>query len=132
MTLQWHGDEAKEHVRRRAVRFLRRAAIVVERQAKVLLSVPGTGRNKGRKSGPITRSKPGEPPRKQTGRLRASVTREVDESSLTARVGTNVDYGKFLELGTSRGLKPRPWLRRALAEMSQRVNELLSGMGDSG
>lgn len=75
-------------------------------------------------------SKPGEPPRKQHGRLRASVTYEVDPDTLTARVGTNVEYGRHLELGTRRGLAPRPWLRRALLEMRGRVNELLSGLGD--
>lgn len=77
-------------------------------------------------------SKPGEPPRKQTGHLRRSVTYEVDRENLTARVGTNVTYGKYLELGTKRGLAPRPWLRPALARVAARVNELLSQIGGGG
>lgn len=84
-----------------------------------------------RKTGAV-RSAPGEPPRKQTGRLRASVTYEVDEAGMNARVGTNVKYGRYLELGTKRGIAPRPWLRRALAEMWSRVNELLGAGGAGG
>lgn len=134
-------DGAMGHVRGKAVGFLRRAAITVQRRAKELLSVAGTvpksaagkgrrARYKARKTGAV-RSAPGEPPRKQTGRLRASVTYEVDETGMNARVGTNVKYGRYLELGTKRGIAPRPWLRRALAEMWARVNELLAA-GSSG
>lgn len=71
-------------------------------------------------------SRPGEPPRKQTGTLRRSVQSEVDEASLTARVGTNVEYGKHLELGTKRGIAPRPWLRRAFAESLPKINAWLA------
>ena len=55
---------------------------------------------------------------------------EVDPAKLTARVGTNVPYGKYLELGTKRGIAPRPWLRRALNESLARINDLLAGIGD--
>lgn len=125
--LVWNGDGAAEHVRSTVARRLHRAAIVVKNRAKQLLKTPGTGRVKGRKVGPVVHSKPGEPPYKQTGRLWQSVAHEVDEPSLTARVGTNVEYGKHLELGTRKGLKPRPWLRRALAETADRVLQLLAG-----
>lgn len=135
--VRWHGDEAIEHCRRRAVQFLTRAAIEVTRRAKELLSVAGTaqraratkGHRKGSRIYGAVRSRPGEPPRKQTGRLRASVTYEVDEASLSARVGTNVEYGKHLELGTKRGIAPRPWLRRALAECRGKIDSLLSSIG---
>lgn len=123
---EWNGQEAEREIRRRAVAILTEACILVTRSAKRLLSVPGTGRIKGRKVGRVTHSAPGEPPFKQTGRLRASVTYEVDAASLTARAGTNVEYGRYLELGTKNGLAPRPWLRRALAEVSGRVNALIA------
>jgi hypothetical protein len=74
-------------------------------------------------------SRPGEPPRKQHGRLRASVTHEVDPNTLEARVGTNYKVGMWLELGTKRGLKPRPWLRRALAECHAKISGFLSQIG---
>lgn len=132
----WNGDGAMDYVRRRAAGFLTRAAITVARRAKELLSIPGTakatGRGRQRKGNNVygaVRSQPGEPPRKQTGRLRTSVTYEVDDRRLDARIGTNVEYGKHLELGTKRGLAPRPWLRRALDECRGRVNEFLSQLG---
>lgn len=141
--LEWNGDGAADHVRSTVAQRLHRAAIAVKNRAKELLSVPGShdaedGRavaffkrkrikGVGRVMVAHYRSTPGEPPRKQTGRLRDSVAHEVDASILTARVGTNVEYGKHLELGTKRGLKPRPWLRRALAETADRVLQLLAG-----
>lgn len=126
----WNGPEAVVYVRKRAIRWITAGCLAVERRAKILLSVAGTGQGKGKKrvygSNP---SKPGEPPRKQTGRLRASVTHEVDEQMLRGRVGTNLGYGKALELGTRRGLLPRPWLRRAFAES---MNEIRSALGRIG
>ena len=60
------------------------------------------------------------------------MTHEVDAAALEARVGTNVEYGKHLELGTKRGILPRPWLRRALAESQGDVNQILSSLKDEG
>lgn len=131
--LDWHGDEALAHVRAKVVAVLNRAARVVARRAKELLSVPGTafnsGHGKGRKGTRVTGavvSEPDEPPRKQTGRLRASVTQEIDDQKLEARVGTNVKYGRYLEMGTRKGILPRPWLRRALAECHSQIMEMFS------
>lgn len=119
-------------------RRLERAAIVVDREAKRLLSVSGTG--VAGPGGVVVRavkrtrktiygafpSSPGEPPRKQTGHLRRSVTREiVSAPNLVARIGTNVRYGRWLELGTSR-MQPRPWLVRAFRETLPRVKAILS------
>lgn len=42
-----------------------------------------------------------------TGRLRASITHLVDDKSVT--IGTNVEYAKYQELGTSR-MKAQPFL----------------------
>ena len=111
--MKWNADGALSEVRKGAINFVERACIVVEDRAKELLSISGTGRVGGVEHGTPETSKPGEPPRKQTGRLRASVTREIDEASMEGRVGTNVAYGKHLEMGTKRGILPRPWLRRA-------------------
>ena len=120
-------------IRLKAVQFITLACIAVKTRAQELLSVAGTAhasghgsRTKGQRIEGAVRSKPGEPPRKQTGRLRGSVTYEVDESKPEGRVGTNVKYGKHLELGTKRGILPRPWLRRALAEMQTKVSSLLA------
>jgi phage gpG-like protein len=96
--------------------------------AGTAVSTGGKGKRKGARITGAVRSMPGEPPRKQTGRLRSSVMYETH--GLTARVGTNVKYGKKLELGTKRGIAARPWLRRALAECMDKINGLLAGSGE--
>jgi len=70
-------DVAKEISR--SGNLVSRAAMIIERQAKI----NATGR-------------PG--PHVQTGRLRASIVPEIIDSQ-TARVGTNVFYASYVELG---------------------------------
>lgn len=71
-------------------RYLLRAATQVERTAKRLCPV-------------------------DTGRLRSSITHQMgrDARGLLAKVGTNVSYAKYVELGTRR-MRARPFLRPAL------------------
>lgn len=45
-----------------------------------------------------------------TGNLRNSITHETDKATVV--VGTNVEYGKFVELGTYK-MTPQPFLRPA-------------------
>lgn len=53
-----------------------------------------------------------------TGRLRSSITHAVTggQGGLACRVGSNVHYAPWVELGTRR-MAPRAFLRRALAEV---------------
>lgn len=72
----------------------------------------------------------GEPPRVQTGRLRASITHRIERDGdlLHGSVGTNVDYAAELELGTGRKWK-HPFLQPALdmheSEIDKRIQEAL-------
>lgn len=54
-------------------------------------------------------------PRVRTGRLRSSIAWALGEDSISVFVdiGTNVEYGKFVELGTVHA-RPYPYLRPAL------------------
>lgn len=74
-------------------------------------------------------SKPGHPPHKQTGRLKASVSFEVLDSPIDgyykARVGTNVKYGRHLEFGTGK-MAPRPWLRRSYLACKSAITQILA------
>lgn len=72
-------------------------------------------------------SRPGEPPRKRTGTLQKSIAHEVhaDGSSVVARIGTNVAYGRHLEFGTRR-MSARPYLRPSLSEYLPSFNRVVS------
>jgi HK97 gp10 family phage protein len=122
----WHGPAVQAEAMREVARRLEAAAIDVQDHAKRLLSTSGTAPRKGggRKYG-ASRSAPGEPPYKQTGRLRMSIAREM-VGQTTARVGTNIKYGLYLELGT-RSMSARPWLRRALAERRAKIARIFGG-----
>jgi phage gpG-like protein len=65
-------------------------------------------------------------PAVDTGMLRRSITHTVeygDDGEVIGKVGTNLKYGKYLEFGTSRGLRPRPWLKPSLVENEENIKK---------
>lgn len=68
-------------------------------------------------------SKPGEPPRKREGTLHDNITYEM-VGPTTARVGTSLDYGYWLEWGTVK-MAARPWLRPGLAANAKRIKDIV-------
>jgi HK97 gp10 family phage protein len=58
-----------------------------------------------------------------TGRLRNSITHEVDMSEQAAIIGSNVEYAAYVELGTSRQ-KAQPYLRPAAENHSSEYKAL--------
>jgi HK97 gp10 family phage protein len=63
-------------------------------------------------------------PRVQTGRLRASITHRMnyDEEQVVGEVGTNVEYGIYLEYGTSR-MYPHPFMGPAYDKHEKEIAE---------
>lgn len=57
-----------------------------------------------------------------TGRLRSSITHAIDESN--AYIGTNVEYAKYVELGTTKQ-KPQPYLKPAVTEHMLEYQQIL-------
>ena len=116
------GDEA-------AMKVLIKKGFQLANDVKLSMKDSGvTGKKKGatREDRAANRSKPGEPPHVDTGRLRASIQVNWQGGGETGtdappqpsepfvvRVGTNVEYAYGLEFGTSR-VAPRPFLRPAL------------------
>lgn len=86
---------------------LTKAAIVVKNQAKLNAS-----------------GRPG--PNVQTGRLRKSITWQIDGAALPAwaKVGTNVEYAPFVEFGTSR-MKAYPFLSPVLEQKKDEISDIL-------
>lgn len=57
-----------------------------------------------------------------TGRLRGSITHLVDDRSVT--IGTNVEYAKYQEMGTSR-MKAQPFLEPGISNNIGEFKEII-------
>lgn len=108
-------------------RALQRGALSIQNRAvEGIISPPKTGR-KYRKYRPPRihqASAPGEFPAADTGRLHQSITSAVvvSPTSFQIEVASNVEYGAYLELGTSK-MEPRPFLAPAWAENIHRIRQ---------
>lgn len=65
-----------------------------------------------------------------TGRLKNSITNAIDMGEEAVYVGTNVEYGPYVELGTSRR-DPHPYLRPAASEHADEYRAILKGCMES-
>jgi HK97 gp10 family phage protein len=116
--LDWNGDAAEVFVRGRTLSALMVLGQAGEDRARELIGTPGP-----------PRSTPGSPPHMDTEALRDSITHEVDAGQMSARIGTNLDYGLYLEVGTSK-MAARPWLRRAAMDIISRADQIIATAGD--
>ena len=62
----------------------------------------------------------------RTGALRDSITASVETESLTAIIGSDLDYAIFVELGT-RKQAPQPYLRQALSSSTTEIQGIFGG-----
>lgn len=77
-----------------------KSAVVLQKQMKDVMTQAGT-----------SPSAPGNPPAIVTGNLRRSIQmQKVQEKNY--KVGSALDYARFLEFGTSK-MAARPWLNRS-------------------
>lgn len=116
-------DAALEITERR----MQEAVVLIQTDIKISLNVGNPGGK--------TPSAPGQPPRKVTARLFNSIFGKVvrEGSQVIGVVGTNVVYGRRLELGfagkDSLGRQydqaPRPFIRPAFARNRDRVKRIL-------
>lgn len=70
-------------------------------------------------------SLPGEPPRRDSGRLRDSLFVRTSRDGLSAQIGTDLDYGFHLEFGTQT-MPPRPWLHPAIEIAKPRIKRRIA------
>lgn len=124
--IDWNGPACERRMKQLLMQGLSAAGRIVENRANELLSVDGSGKVRGRRrrGAVVTRSLPGEPPRAQTKQLLQSVTRDENREEISVKVGTPLEYGAHLELGT-RKMRPRPWLRRSLIECKERIETVI-------
>ena len=154
MDLIWRGEEAAERVTQEVHKRLNWACRLLTNHAKRNMNVPaliGKHRGRSRKEGRQKETKdrgwqfigrmksykdyspsaPGDYPRKRTGKLRQSITFAftIAGRGLVAVWGTNVPYGRWLEMGT-RHMAPRPWMSRTNAEVLPQIQPAFNGSLD--
>lgn len=59
-----------------------------------------------------------------TGRLRNSITHVVDEAAGAVYIGTNVEYGPYVELGTEK-MAAQPYLKPAATDHGQTYRNIM-------
>lgn len=111
VTVKSYRKEREREIENHLQKAMEKVGALVERQAKINVS-----------------KSPPEHPQVQTGRLRASIIHQIvgERNSITAEIGTNVEYSKYLEFGTSRH-PPYPWLYPAIEMKRKDIVEILKG-----
>jgi len=99
--LIWKGKELEKLIGQKSARNMQTAAYFLEGEIKKSMKAGG-GKGKSHIPAP-----PGEP-----------------DKGVIGRIGTNVIYSKFLELGTSR-MKARPFLRPGLEKNKRKIAQIL-------
>ncbi len=79
-----------------------------------------SGRTYTRRSVSHTASAAGEYPKTDRGQLVASLFNRVSFDGLKAWFGTRLNYGRYLEYGTSR-MAARPWLRPTFVDLEGKI-----------
>jgi len=96
MGVKWYSAKVISKINKANKQIISKACLMVERDAKTLCPV-------------------------DTGRLRSSITHEIEGT--TGRVGTNVEYSRYVELGTEKQ-SPQPYLRPALHKNEKAILQL--------
>jgi len=101
--VKWYGDKLIKEVGLKCFQNMEKACLLVEGDAKRMCPV-------------------------DTGRLRASLSHEMEKKGdeVIGRVGTNIEYGVYVEYGTER-MSAKPYLRPALENNKGKIKQLLGG-----
>jgi len=113
VTIRSYRKERESEILSGLQSAMEKVGALVERQAKINVS-----------------KSPPEHPQVQTGRLRSSIIHQVtnDTNSITAEIGSNVIYSKYLEFGTVNH-SPYPWLFPAVELKRNEIIDLLKKSG---
>lgn len=126
-TIQWNGKAFQRVLREDLIRGLTlatqllRKKVVREISKSAITKAGAVSPSKGGRSPRVlTHSRPGKPPRAISGKLRQSIFASVNKAdasnveSMFGAVGTKLDYGVGLELGTRKTFTIRPKRKKAL------------------
>jgi HK97 gp10 family phage protein len=129
MPVEWNGDRFLAEVDENLSANLEKAAIYFKGKVKEALnrSQPYE-RYKGEKGVYYhgeDPSQPGEAPKKITGFLQRSIAHAMSGDKKQAFVGTNLDYGLYLETGTVK-MAARPFLRSTLLKEREKIARIIA------
>ena len=112
---KWYGKQIAKHVDEEALKRLTKSAIIVQGEIKEVITEKGLIK---------------------TNLYRGSITYEIQDDKLTARVGSpigdlanpkkNPPYPLYLELGTSQGIPPHRPMQTGLNNSRGRIKERLN------
>lgn len=108
--VEWHGDEVKKKIKQRLEDKMEVVGEHVETEAKLTISG-----HHGIELKAV-----------DTGRLMNSITHAVqsNKDSIKGLIGTNVEYGPYVELGTYK-MPARPFLRTAFYNSKKKILRIL-------
>ena len=146
---KWYDKELVKKVVDKGTQAISKACFMVEGDVKQSMKGVGSGREYKRRGIIHIASAPGHPPAVDTGRYWSSISSNWSGSGMargkvgpqaesndgigqptkkmTGVVGSNVIYGPYLELGTSK-MKPRPHLRVALHRNEKKIAKLFKNL----
>ena len=128
------AEEAFAELKPKMERGVIAATLHLHGAIKRKLSKRGTGRTYRRRKVLHTASAPGQPPALDTGRLRNSIavtSPKWEGWSVSAEVGTNVEYARLLEYGGRTGrqnttrIAARPYMRPTMEEETPAIEKVL-------
>jgi len=147
--IEWNGPAFSKEIEQEVSNRMFRAVVLISSEAMRSMARPKSGAvraHKRLKSGRVSkgaysrwqktrRSAPGEAPAVQTGELWRSLSfmggglKKI--SALRWRLGTNVEYGKFLEPAEGAPspktrMRPRPFLMPAMKKMKPKIERLFA------
>ena len=114
---KWEGGRAKWAVRSAIADGMEKASLEFVKLVKRKINTPYP-----------PASRPGEPPHRRTGNLRANIDYWINRKELKVMIGPTEDaeYGIYLEYGAPRAnLEPRPFLKPSMDEMAPRVQSIV-------
>jgi hypothetical protein len=116
--ITWRAPQVQRAIEGKVRQRMEAAGAYAVRQLRHAVGRQGTRWN---------RSRPGEPPRRQNGRLQRSIRYWIDQWTLF--IGSDIEqppYPRYLEAGT-RTMRPRPWLLATMARIQSRLWSILRG-----
>lgn len=126
--LEWFGRRVARNINIGMEARLRATAQLLRDKVVINISIPvvkyKSAITKRTVVDPSSRSRPGEFPRADTTRLMKDVFWEVRPEEQSARVGTTLDYGLWLEVRMQRS-----FLRRTLLEIAPQLGVILASPG---